>query len=149
MGEAPVLVERMAHRRRRYRGRAGGVVNAAISDNGSAITSFGDCLIDPGRLTRAEAIAAMHMHYACPRQCLPLSRADATLNAEYGAVPVATEQAANQKWDTKMAGLCQEAIRLVTRAQQRAEPSPPPATDHDPVESCADVQPAHTAQQPE
>ncbi|CAM3956545.1 hypothetical protein NONI108955_01420 [Nocardia ninae] len=120
-------------------------MNAANPDNGSAITRFGDCLVDPGKLTSTKAIAVMSEHYACPPECLPLRRADTALNTEDGAVPVLAEQDAERKWDTEMAGLCREAIRLVTRAQQREEPDPPPSADGDSGASEVDECPARTA----
>lgn len=44
---------------------------------------FADCLTEPGELTIDEAIRAMSLHHACPRQCRVLDRAVRTLDGRF------------------------------------------------------------------
>ncbi|MFX0573066.1 hypothetical protein [Nocardia nepalensis] len=96
-------------------------MNAATPDQIGATTGFGDCLADPGELTRGDAIKAMSRHHNCSRECLPLQRAGATLNTEYSWSPSANV-ATDLSWGVVMSTLVREAIRLSGQNQHRPSP---------------------------
>ncbi|MFG1793964.1 hypothetical protein [Nocardia sp. NPDC049149] len=90
-------------------------------------TGFGDCLVDPGVLTRDDAIYAMCVHFSCPVQCLVLPRAEATLNDEFAPLPLGMPSpdtsAADQ--ETRLADFADLAATL---RELLAQPVPDPET---------------------
>jgi len=53
-----------------------------------ASLNIDDCSADPGRLSADDAVFAMSVHHNCPPQCLPRSRALATVDKEFVQVAV-------------------------------------------------------------
>lgn len=93
-------------------------MNATDPHHSGGLVSFGDCLIDPGELTRGEAIAAISEHHSCPPHCLPKGRAGATFAAVDG-----TAGYTDPEWINTMANLCWEALRLTgQRSDTHATP---------------------------
>ncbi|WP_378736131.1 hypothetical protein [Nocardia brasiliensis] len=98
-------------------------MNPASPDQIGATKRFSDCLGDPGELTRDDATTAMSLHYDCSRQCLPLRRAEATLTAEYGSVPAASEEMTDQSWGAVMSARLRVAMRLSEHRPSLSEPT--------------------------
>ncbi|MFI6368728.1 hypothetical protein ACIBG0_39105 [Nocardia sp. NPDC050630] len=85
--------------------------SAKPADWGHSILNIDDCSTDPGVLSAADAVFAMSAHHDCPPQCLPRSRALATVDKEFVQVAV---KGVHDRLDAQLATTLRELADRIT-----------------------------------